>query len=63
MDSRLHEAAKHLALEFSLSRAEAQRDLTPMVLEGLVAHGLAFERNGRVALTALGGRVLAEAAR
>lgn len=49
-----------LAGEFSLDRAEAQRLLGAMVLEGMVAHGFAIEKDGRYAVADAGHRMLAD---
>lgn len=56
----LREATQALAGELSLSREEAQRQLSAAVLEGLVAHGYAIEQNGRYAVSDVGYRMLAD---
>ena len=58
----LREATTHLQAHFSLSREEAQRQLSAMTLEGLVAHGYAIEQNGRYAVSDAGHRMLADEA-
>ena len=58
----LRDATQALAGELSLSREEAQRQLSAMTLEGLVAHGYAIEQNGRYAVSDAGHRMLADEA-
>lgn len=56
----LRDATTILAGELSLSREEAQRQLSAMTLEGLLAHGFAIERDGRYAVSDAGHRMLAD---
>lgn len=56
----LRDATQALAGELSLSREEAQRQMSAMTLEGLVAHGYAIEQNGRYAVSDAGHRMLAD---
>lgn len=60
----LRPATQTLATEFSMSRAEAQRQLGAMVLEGMLAHGFAIEdkRTERYAVSEAGNRMLADTA-
>ncbi len=49
-------ACRVLAEAVSLSRSEAQRDLGPQMLDGLVSQGLARHKDGRYACTEAGQR-------
>lgn len=58
----LREATTILSGELSLSREEAHKQLSAMVLEGMLAHGFAIERDGRYAVSDAGHRMLADGA-
>lgn len=58
----LRTATEKLVGEFSLSRPEAQRELSDQVLQGMLAHGYAIhdKRSDRYAVSEAGRRMLAD---
>jgi hypothetical protein len=59
--SRIHDALRWLAAEFSATRDDfrsAHKAGSDMLLDGIVSHGYASEREGRYALTDAGLRAM-----
>ena len=62
--SRIHDALRYLASEFSVTRDEfrsAHKAGADMLLDGLLSHGYATERGGRFAISDAGRRAMGDA--
>lgn len=61
MHDQLRDGLRHLSAEFSATRDEWRRHWHggDMLLDGLVSHGYAIERDARYAVTDAGRRMLA----